>query len=157
MQHVLSDTPFTQTLRFLSRKQLFRYAEERPDFAVPPQYDLEMRGDKKLRGSMSADEIDGAKGVLDIEGVAMTRTKSKHYTLPYSNHRFQTEVQLALEQTKSASIIPQTTSNGLILVDWYTIDDPANPQNWSRLRKAFVVFLICAYTWVVYTGSSIYT
>ncbi|KAH0275070.1 MFS general substrate transporter, partial [Aureobasidium melanogenum] len=54
-------------------------------------------------------------------------------------------------------IVPVRTSDGTILVDWYTTDDKANPQNWSRTKKGLVTLLICIYTTAVYTGSAIYT
>jgi DHA1 family multidrug resistance protein-like MFS transporter len=53
--------------------------------------------------------------------------------------------------------MPQKTSDGNILVDWYTTDDPANPQNWSNLKRFFISLIICLYTFVVYSGSAIYT
>lgn len=34
--------------------------------------------------------------------------------------------------------MPERTKDGIILVDWYTMDDAANPQNWSSGKKAFV-------------------
>jgi MFS transporter, DHA1 family, multidrug resistance protein len=54
------------------------------------------------------------------------------------------EASLVKEPTRP--IIPQRTSNGEILVDWYTTDDPENPQNWSQAKKAFASFWICLYT-----------
>ncbi|KAG9661532.1 MFS general substrate transporter, partial [Aureobasidium melanogenum] len=54
-------------------------------------------------------------------------------------------------------IIPVRTADGVILVDWYTTDDKANPQNWSKTKKSLVTLLICIYTTAVYTGSAIYT
>lgn len=72
-----------------------------------------------------------------------------------------------LEQAFAAASEPQTrtsepiqptkTADGIILVDWYTTDDPANPQNWSAAKKGTVTFLICIYTTAVYTGSAIYS
>ena len=56
-----------------------------------------------------------------------------------------------------AKIMFNTTPDGIILVDWYTVDDPANPQNWSFRKKCFVAFQICIYTFSVYIGSAIYT
>jgi DHA1 family multidrug resistance protein-like MFS transporter len=53
-------------------------------------------------------------------------------------------------------VIPVRTSDGTILVDWYTTDDKANPQNWSHTKKGLVTLLICIYTTAVYTGSAIY-
>lgn len=53
-------------------------------------------------------------------------------------------------------IQPALGADGTILVDWYTTDDPANPQNWSTTKKGVVTSLICIYTTAVYTGSAIY-
>lgn len=43
------------------------------------------------------------------------------------------------------------------LVDWYGPDDPANPQNWSRGKKAWTVICIFLLTFTIYAGSAIYT
>jgi DHA1 family multidrug resistance protein-like MFS transporter len=59
---------------------------------------------------------------------------------------FETEQQLALEGTKATPIVPLKTSDGILLADWYTTDDPANLQNWSRGKREFVVALVCLYT-----------
>jgi DHA1 family multidrug resistance protein-like MFS transporter len=61
-----------------------------------------------------------------------------------------------LKPGPSAPIIPATLEDGTILVDWYTTDDPENPQNWNLSKKLFVTFQICAYTLAVYMGSAIY-
>ncbi|KAM3433258.1 hypothetical protein NHJ13734_006528 [Beauveria thailandica] len=42
-------------------------------------------------------------------------------------------------------------------VHWYGESDPENPQNWSTGKKLTVTFIICIYTFVVYTSSAIYT
>ena len=39
---------------------------------------------------------------------------------------------------RNMPIIAQRNDEGGILVDWYTTDDPANPQNRSSMKKAFV-------------------
>lgn len=54
-------------------------------------------------------------------------------------------------------IVPARTHDGLVLVDFYTTDDPANPQNWSLRKKGIATLQICLYTLAVYMGSSIYT
>ncbi|KUL89018.1 hypothetical protein ZTR_06002 [Talaromyces verruculosus] len=58
---------------------------------------------------------------------------------------------------RAQPIAPTKTSDGTILVDWYTSDDPENPQNWSSTKKALVVLQIYLYTLAVYMGSSIYS
>jgi len=65
--------------------------------------------------------------------------------------------QEALKAQVSRPIAPTVTSDGTILVDWYTTDDPENPQNWSNKKKALVVLQIYLYTLAVYMGSAIYT
>ncbi|KAJ5197704.1 multidrug transporter [Penicillium cf. viridicatum] len=87
----------------------------------------------------------------------LSRLKSCLETAPYSGERLEIEAELALERTQTTSIIPQKSSDGSILVDWYTTDDAANPQNWSNRKRFLVSLIICLYTFVVYTGSAIYT
>ena len=88
---------------------------------------------------------------------ATTRTKSREQTRQYTAERFEVEQQETLERRQSSVIIPQKTADGIILVDWYTTDDPANPQNWNSWYKAFVTFIIFLYTFGVYASSAIYT
>jgi DHA1 family multidrug resistance protein-like MFS transporter len=54
-------------------------------------------------------------------------------------------------------IAPVKTSDGTILVDWYSTHDPENPQDWSSGRKFLVLVQIYLYTLAVYMGSSIYS
>lgn len=62
---------------------------------------------------------------------------------------------LEMEKQPTLPILPEKLEDGTILVDWYTTDDPENPQAWSLGKKALVTFLVCAYTTAVYTGSAI--
>jgi DHA1 family multidrug resistance protein-like MFS transporter len=74
-----------------------------------------------------------------------------------TRHRHDEDEEHELEKVKSIPIVPQTTKDGAILVDWYYTDDPENPYNWSRNKRLLVNVLICLYTFVVYTTSAIYT
>ncbi|KAJ5341105.1 hypothetical protein N7541_010229 [Penicillium brevicompactum] len=42
-------------------------------------------------------------------------------------------------------------------VEWYSENDEENPQNWSNPKKAFVLFTIGIYSFVVYMAAPIYT
>ncbi|KAL3442299.1 major facilitator superfamily domain-containing protein [Aspergillus insuetus] len=42
-------------------------------------------------------------------------------------------------------------------VDWYSAEDEENPHNWSQSKKAFVLGVIGAYSFVVYMAAAIYT
>jgi DHA1 family multidrug resistance protein-like MFS transporter len=85
-------------------------------------------------------------------------TTPPSHPLTFSPSRLEAEVSLALNPTQSVShaIMPVKTADGLILAEWYTTTDTANPQNWSRGKKTWTAFLICLYTFIVYAGSSIY-
>lgn len=63
----------------------------------------------------------------------------------------------AAERGPSRPIVPETTHDGTILVDWYATNDPANPQNWAFGKKLVVLLLILLYTMGVYMGSAIYS
>ncbi|KIV82108.1 hypothetical protein PV11_04239 [Exophiala sideris] len=86
-----------------------------------------------------------------------TTTLSRERTVPYTRERLEAETQEAVERQQSSIIAPARTSDGIILVDWYTTDDPANPQNWNSWKKAWVGFVIFMYTFAVYMASAIYT
>lgn len=66
-------------------------------------------------------------------------------------------IQESLKQQESQPIQPTKTAEGVILVTWYTTDDPENPQNWSRWGKGNVVFQMYQYVVVVYMGSAIWS
>ncbi|KAJ5984978.1 multidrug transporter [Penicillium canescens] len=91
------------------------------------------------------------------EDMYLSRTKSRLETAPFSEERLEIEADLALQRTQTKPIIPRKSSDGSILMDWYTTDDAANHPNWSNGKRFVVSFIICLYTFVVYTGSAIYT
>ena len=180
MSDLIREAPIGQLLRFITKNRIFRYPEELPGFELPETYNIILNtpdSAKKLGPSGSDSEQDekNEKGVEgfpelqhhvttrsirsgDIEAAAvLTRTKTRESTRPYTEERLEIEAELQAERTKSLAIVPQKTSDGNILVDWYTTDDASNPQNWSNGKRAFVALLICAYTFAVYCGSAIYT
>lgn len=80
--------------------------------------------------------------VLRNRTVTRSTTLGRTQTQPWAEERFRVEQEEALERPLTLPIIPAKTSDGTILVDWYTTDDPANPQNWSSNKKAFVALQI---------------
>ncbi|KAF7506481.1 hypothetical protein GJ744_011731 [Endocarpon pusillum] len=87
---------------------------------------------------------------------ALTRTKTREMTRAYTRERFDIEREEQSLKELHMPIVAQRNEDGDILVDWYTTDDPANPQNWSSKKKIFVGSQIFLYTFVVYAASSIY-
>lgn len=169
MSDLIREAPLGQAIRFLTRNKVLKYPEEEPGFELPDVYRAVL--DKKLSSSTPVSsesptpplDVDKEKSSLernpikDLEAGRLTRTKSRTDTMPYTEERLDVDNQLALEKTKSKPIAPVKTSDGHILVDWYTTDDPANPQNWSNTKRGFVALILCLYTFSVYTGSAIYS
>ncbi len=82
----------------------------------------------------------------------LTTTSSARYT----RERFDIEQGLSAEKVKSTVIAPTKTSDGIILVDWYTNDDSANPQNWPASKKGLILLQLCLYSFAAYGASSMY-
>ncbi|KAL2036690.1 hypothetical protein N7G274_010561 [Stereocaulon virgatum] len=181
MSDLMREAPIGQLLRFVTRNKLFPYPEELPGFQLPETYNtvLNEHTHEKHGSSQSdsenaiteeadktADELPELKQHVttrsirsgDVEhAVALRRTRTRESTTPYTEERLEVEAELAAERTKSIAVVPTKTSDGTILVDWYTTDDPANPQNWSQKKKFYVALLVSIYTFAVYSGSAIYT
>ena len=169
MAHIIRETAFGQMVRWISRNKVFQYPEETEGFELPAQYSSDA-DDKILERIATALSQHGAGNALEKESssgddtpdeadieraLALARSTSTVYSRPYTEARFIAEQQLELAKQKSIPILPQRTADGVILVDWYTTDDPANPQNWSCVWKALVVVVMCVYTWIMYCASSI--
>jgi len=100
-----------------------------------------------------------------LEAIKTARTTTGLEKVGTRSALHQSHTQADLEQqftlaaqppAPSAPIIPAELEDGTILVDWYSTDDPDNPQNWSLGKKLAVTAQICAYTMAVYMGSAIY-
>lgn len=185
MADLFREAPFGQLVRILSGNRFFRYPEEKEDFHCPHCYhvDASLPSDKIAEqssdsettdvGSINASKIATQETKLDLEKSATSSDPDgedgqddeparalglqRTQTLPYTKERLEIEKKLEVERTKSRPILPARTADGIILVDWYNTDDPANPQNWSQKKKAFVAFQITIYTFSVYLASAIYT
>lgn len=113
------------------------YPEERPDFVLPESY-------KNPETKLPSDVLEDVEKQEDSKELGPG---------PDAGAR---DIEEGSETTDRPPVQPQRSNDGHILVDWYSDDDPANPQNWSSLKKALVTLQICLYTFAVYAGSSIY-
>ena len=176
MSDLMREAPIGQFLRFVTKNKIFKYPEEMDGFQLPETYNTVLNENLNEKSSPSrSDSEDITKKEEDLPelkhkittrsirsgdvefAATLTRTKTRESTTPYTEERLEVEADLAAERTKSIAIVPTKTSDGTILVDWYTSDDPANPQNWSNKKRFFVSLIVCAYTFAVYCGSAIYT
>ncbi|KAI1881203.1 hypothetical protein JX265_000029 [Neoarthrinium moseri] len=176
MSSFLREAPVGQLIRLITRNRVLRYPEEQPNFELPEPWTRLLNDESK--GTTSPSAFDGSRSSTTLSSstddsdnnqadtrasvstspAALTRSRSVNQdTISVAQHRFDIEQQHELEKTKSIPITPRKTKDGAILVDWYFTDDPANPQNWSDMRRAMITLIICLYTFVVYTSSAIYT
>ncbi|KAL9045645.1 MAG: hypothetical protein Q9214_001340 [Letrouitia sp. 1 TL-2023] len=179
MSDLIRDAPVGQVIRFITGNRVLLYPEEIPGFELPASYNAILntavpaektseseppsRSDSdqtppknSLEQTKTRETIKSVHSGADVEA-ALTRTKSRQDTQAWTEDRLEVEKELSLERTKSMPIAPTKTTDGNVLVDWYTTDDPSNPQNWSNKKRGFVAMQICLYTFAVYTGSAIYT
>lgn len=100
----------------------------------------------------------------DIEKVTTTRSQLSRSATRSAFESIHTRAELeeairvaSLAKAPTTPIVPERTHDGLILVDFYTTDDPENPQAWSSKKKFFASLQIYLYTMAVYMGSAIYS
>ncbi|EXJ61877.1 hypothetical protein A1O7_02307 [Cladophialophora yegresii CBS 114405] len=177
---IIRDAPAGQFLRWITKNRILLYPEEKEGFVLPrfesgaplkrAVPDAEQSGsDSDEPGKPAPDhEKDDAQKMELAEGSStppsrrtaeedpLSLTISRQRSLPWTQNRLSFDQQLKLEKTKSKPISFTNSADGTILVDWYTTDDPDNPQNWSQGKKMFVLVQICLYTFAMYGGSSIY-
>ncbi|KAK9489716.1 major facilitator superfamily domain-containing protein [Lipomyces doorenjongii] len=166
MADLIREAPLGQIIRYLSGNKYFLYQDEKPDFKCPNSYG-HPETVKESMASFNASEVgEISEGTSEEKverdgeelGPQLTRTSTAaHRITSFTAEQLEAQRELSLERTKSMVIVPTKTVDGIVLVDWYTTDDPDNPQNWSLWKKHFVSLLICLYTFVVYCGSAIYT
>ncbi|KAI4130878.1 MAG: hypothetical protein LQ341_006419 [Variospora aurantia] len=182
MADIIREAPVGQIIRFLTSNRVLQYPEEKLDFQLPEAYNTalnphaappitekvsnfltpsdsssdEDQRPQALARKKTTDTVRSVNSHEDPE-VALPRTRSHENTRQRTENHLETERNVSLERTKSIPLAPTKTADGHILVDYYTSDDPANPQNWSRAKRNFVALQICLYTFAVYSGSAIYT
>ncbi|KAI9670012.1 MAG: hypothetical protein M1831_007048 [Alyxoria varia] len=154
-----SDTPEASK----SRPASVKGEAGRPNWATPREQDGNLDLEKTV-SKASTTRIPPSRG---HDGAALShhltktstisRKVTREQTEPFSAERLETEREEALQKEQSAVIVPTKTADGVILVDWYTTDDPENPQNWALKKKVYVTTQLWLYTFVVYCASAIYT
>ena len=177
MKEIIRESALGQLVRLVTKKTYLKYPEEEPDFKLPEAWVELMNNPDAKGGDGSADpyttlsarnfqeSASASSGISSIAsaelGAAPQEKEQQTLNLVPQTSQLRTTISAAasapLEKVKSIPIVPKKTKDGAILVDWYYTDDPANPHNWTNARRAAVAFIICIYTFVVYTTSAIYT
>lgn len=179
MKELIRDTVLGFVVRIVTRNKALQFDEDRESFQIPDSYLNpsalrqkhppepptvvattaidevldDVADDPKEVLAGSEDEID----IEELEPVVRVDTRVDLEKITSQADLEKAFSNATLGRQPITPIAPTLTSDGIILVDWYTTDDPENPQNWSFAKKNFVAFLICIYTFSVYIGSAIYT
>ncbi|RMZ80565.1 hypothetical protein DV737_g2898, partial [Chaetothyriales sp. CBS 132003] len=122
---------------------------------------LEVPIDHRLSTAVTAADHESLASVLEDRQISkiMTRPEMDKVTTRADLEAAYTNAtrQETIKTQQSRGIIPERTSDGVVLVDWYTTDDPENPQNWSLGKKHLVILQIYLYTLAIYIGSAMIT
>ncbi|KAL2849283.1 major facilitator superfamily transporter [Aspergillus pseudodeflectus] len=145
MFQLLRDAPAGQLIRWVTGNRVLRYPEEEQDFALPTNYELALSRAKKSQPHPPDSSTLVPPGEF---GKEIINPNNRARDTPGDEER-------AKETAKFP--LPVEIKDGLVVVDWYGSDDAENPQAWSQTKKSAVAFIIFIYTFIVYTGSAIYT
>ena len=146
MSDLFRETPLGQVIRWVTRNKVLLYPEERPGFQCPSCYshaDAPRAEPDPQSSTPASQESDGLEKAVTKDLTLQrtnTRTELEKITTRADLERAYTEATLELDP--NLPVIPETLDDGTILVTWYDTSDPANPQNWSSSKKAFVAFQI---------------
>ena len=153
MLDIVRDSAFGQVARLFSKAASLAHLEERIDFALPSTYDASLQpiNSKPIEYNDKAGrpEFESAEDNIYTEPDAL----ELH---PFTSRVERCNTRPSADDDERDEIVPARTREGVILVSWYTDDDPDNPQKWSSGKKLFVTMQICVYTFSVYIGSSLY-
>jgi DHA1 family multidrug resistance protein-like MFS transporter len=125
MKDLIREAPVGQLLRFITGNRVLLYPEEQPDFVLPDFYQKALN----IRSKSSCSSANSS--VIPIKDDVQTNKGS--------GGDLEKSIGVIASERRCPSPI---TSDGSILVDWYTEDDQANPKNWSNCKRAIVAAMI---------------
>ena len=146
MVSMVQDSVFGQLVRLATKGRVFAHEENDSNFQLPWKREANEDSDKEK-------ELEAEAGAEPGRPLRRSAEEGTEGTPPDAD----VEQQNPIEQQQSRVLQPQKTPEGIILIDWYTSDDKANPQNWSSKKKATAALIINLYTFGVYSCSSIIT
>ena len=187
MKRFVRSSAAGQIIRWITGTRVLRYPDERSDFKCSVCYTDAAASDFLFRDEQESDANFQASRRYSLEraptapvaehSAAVVSQARRSASAPIAATRIPTIADVEKVHTRAdlehiymiatqneefrdfhdQPITPVKTSDGTILVDWYSTHDPENPQNWSPGTKFLVVVQIYLYTLAVYMGSSIYS
>ena len=125
---LLRDSAFGSIVRLITRNRYLLYAEERETFTF---------------------------AIKDENPGSQTQRRSPSRSTSSSRQSKSRPAETDPEAFPQAD--EKQVETDITLVDWYTEEDPENPQNWSISKKVVVTTVLWLYTFTVYCASAIYT
>ena len=154
MSNLLRDSPIGGIIRFVTGRRYLKYPEEVKGFEIPwekDSKDVSSEPEKDLAAfkdpEKESDELQtqGTNTAVPTPAISGTTTPGHEAADVEQGQPIRETESNAMQpkKTNESNVIqPKRTNDGITLVDWYTDDDPANPQNWSTGKKSWVSFLI---------------
>ena len=159
---IIRDSTIGLIVRFVTRNRCLLYPEERPNFHIPSM-ETEKNGlqdatpeslvpdDSRPSNSTIGMNLSGMDIATQCPPRPLRRVPSQS-TQPISNTNQQAVPSRRIDEELR---LPEREKD--IIVDWYGLLDPENPQNWSTFKKTVVTAILWLYTFTVYCASAIYT
>lgn len=136
MMDTVRNSVFGQIVYHASNHALFQHPEEQPDFVLPAKYD-----------SHSDTSSAANKSLTNVISTERDGTRSKRSSASFD----------AIPQLEKGSEKETESTGDYIIVSWYGPDDQENPQNWSVVKKSWIMVSIAILTASLYMASSIFT
>lgn len=144
MAELFRDTAFGHVVRFISRKKVFTYQEERDPSLYKHFIDEKKSGYLAHHGDTNPPE-DGTEP--ETLGGVRTRedrgeelpdvTKERRSSSPDSEKSRNGSEDVNINHASGVKVDPEK-GRDRALVSWWGDNDPENPQNWSMFKKCFV-------------------
>ena len=137
----IRDTPLGQVLRAVGLKHSLCYPEEVPGF-IPPHMGKLVSDSRDNSTSKSLPNTVMENGRLEKETESSLPVPVSAAMVENFNHSMLTqETGLPPANLESKTVASEAE---IVVVDWYNHEDedPANPRNWSALKKAWVTLIV---------------
>ncbi len=155
MAGLIRDAPLGQIIRWVMRNRTLLYPEERPDFQCPECYsegapvlsdattpELTEKGPDAMVGSPTSQHSNGLERAVTTEAVPGPTTRTELSKVTTQAELAEAYTKATMEKGPTQPVFAEKLNDGMILVTWYTTDDPENPQNWPNARKTLVTLQI---------------
>ena len=127
MQNILRESIFGQAVNKATRGKYFPYPEDRPTFQVPPRFVLAHRQQQSVGFEKSAQEPTPQNDSLDNVGIFAPKARAEDIEQQVPSDA-DAHTQETIDRDLHVDKEDLNESKDPNLVEWYSDDDPDNPQ-----------------------------